>query len=82
MIIKLSYALLLVFILGACSSDPKVEPYHHSMSSEPPDTVMTYQRFRSDPINAQSDLDLVQKRFLILDRDNNGVLSQSEYSGF
>lgn len=43
---------------------------------------LTYSAFRVHPFNDGSEMRAVQKRFLTLDRDNNGLLTQDEFSGF
>lgn len=42
---------------------------------------MTYQEFRDHDIN-EGDKWAAQKRFLILDRNNDGRLSPSEFNGY
>ncbi|PZO77776.1 MAG: hypothetical protein DI626_12215 [Micavibrio aeruginosavorus] len=76
---KLPHALLLVFLLAGCgggSTAPEVSRAH-----TPYPSGMSYEEFRNHEFNSGTGMSAVQKRFLLLDRDNNGVLSSSEFSG-
>ncbi len=73
-------AFLMIFLLSACGGgtpSPEVSRAH-----TPYPSGMGYEEFRNHSFNDGADMRAVQKRFLLLDRDNNGVLSSSEFSGF
>ena len=43
---------------------------------------MTYGEFRKHEVLGEGDMMAAQKRFIILDRDNNGSLSKEELGGY
>jgi hypothetical protein len=71
----------IVLVLSACGGSEKPAP-EVSRRDHPISQGMTYQQFRNHEINTDSDMKAAQKRFLILDRDNNGILSPSEFNGY
>lgn len=69
-----------VLFLAACAADtpsPKI-----SRAEDAPVPALSYGEFRALAIHDGDDLSLVQKRFIMLDRDNNGRLTQNEYSAY
>lgn len=69
--------------LAACGNDAaKVQPRAGGLTPMPDMADgLTYAQFRNMPANADDDMMMVQKRFLSLDRDNNGLLTSNEYHG-
>lgn len=77
---KYAFALALTVILTACGSDdvqvskrPDV-----SYSRVEPAAGMTYKEYRQHETWGQGDVIAAQRRFLILDRNNDGRLSEEE----
>ncbi len=69
-----------VLFLAACAGDtpsPRI-----SRASPEPVPAINYTQFRALAAHNGDDLGLIQKRFIMLDRDNNGMLTQNEYSGY
>ncbi len=71
------------FFLTACGNDAaSVQPQAGGLTPMPDMADgMTYAQFRNMPANADDDMMMVQKRFLSLDHDNNGLLTFNEYHG-
>ncbi len=69
-----------VILLSACGSDdtppPRISP---ASGGDPRPTGMTYREYSS--VHGDGSLES-QKRFLMLDRNNNGHLSEEELGNF
>lgn len=76
-----SLLLLTVFLLSACGGASVPAP-EVSRAVVPHPVGMSYEQFKSHGFNAGASSNAVQKRFLLLDRDNNGVLSANEFGGY
>lgn len=80
---RFAVAVLAVFLLVSCGgggaeeSAPRISP---ASGGDPVPQGMTYQEFRRHEIG-QGDLLAAQKRFLMLDRNHNGLLSDQELAG-
>ncbi len=75
-------ALLAVLLLSACgSTEQQAEAPKVSRVEPAAGGGMTYHEFRDHDIN-EGDKWAAQKRFLILDRNNDGKLSPSEFNGY
>ncbi len=72
--------ILTALLLSACGGAQATREI--SPVDMPPVTGMKYQDFRNHDWNKDGGSEEAQKRFLKLDRDNNGVLSQNEMSGY
>lgn len=70
-------------ILSACGSDDVIVEKRADVSYADiqPAAGMTYPEYRQHEIWGQGDMLTAQKRFMILDRDNNGRLSDDELGG-
>lgn len=66
---------------AACGGGTSVPPAKVSRADMTPAQGMTYEQFRRHEAGT-GDLHAAQKRFIMLDRNNNGVLSQDEFSGY
>ncbi len=74
------FVLFASLFLTACGS---TEPAREvSRADMPPVSGMKYQDFKNHDWNKGGSSIEAQKRFIKLDRDNNGVLSQNEMSGY
>lgn len=74
--------LSLALLLAACGGTREEAAAPKVSRMEPAAGVgMTYQDFRDHHIN-EGDRLAAQKRFLILDRNNDGKLSPSEFNGY
>ncbi len=79
---KKAAALFSVLMLAACGGSveeaaaPKVSRVEPAAGAG-----MTYPEFREHAVN-EGDKWAAQKRFLILDRNNDGKLSPSEFNGY
>lgn len=78
---KTAPVFLMVLLIAACGGGGPSAP-EVSRAHTPYPSGMSYDEFRSHAFNDGTDMNAVQKRFLLLDRDNNGVLSPSEFSGY
>lgn len=79
---KVFSALLAVLLLSACgSTEQQAEAPKVSRVEPAAGGGMTYYEFRDHDIN-EGDTWAAQKRFLILDRNNDGKLSPSEFNGY
>ncbi len=76
-----SFVLLAVFLLSACGGSNGPAP-EVSRAAVPHPVGMSYEQFSAHEFNAGADSRAVQKRFLLLDRDNNGVLSANEFGDY
>lgn len=72
------FAILTVFLLSACGGGPTREV---SRAGDYTPSGMTYDEFRNHPKN-DSDSLAAQKRFITLDRNNDGRLSEAERGNF
>lgn len=77
---KLNIVLFVLF-LSACGSTEQAEAPKVSRVEPAAGAGMTYHEFRDHHIN-EGDTWAAQKRFLILDRNNDGKLSPSEFNGY
>jgi len=72
--------LLAALTLTACGGEaPAPEISRRDMPESP--QGMGYEQFRNHSMNAGSEMGAIQKRFILLDRDNNGVLTEDEFGG-
>ncbi len=72
--------IITVAILSACSADVETSPRPAvSRAGDPVVQGMSYEEFKGHSMNNGSDMSVVQKRFILLDRDHNGVLSANEF---
>lgn len=80
----MKYCLLItLLLLSACGAEQKAVSARQVSRVEPAAASgLTYREFRIHEFNEGSDMKDVQKRFLSLDRDNNGLLTPNEFSGF
>lgn len=76
---KLIFCLLL-FLLSACGGGGETAAPKVSRAGDHVVQGISYNQFRDR--YRGDDLKTVQKRFIMLDRDNNGALSESEYNGY
>lgn len=69
-----------VFLLSACGGGEVAPSKKHDISyaAIQPASGMTYPEFRASHAFGAGDMRDAQKRFLMLDRDNNGRLSADE----
>lgn len=74
-------SLFFVLILSACGASDTGSPREVSRADTPMPQGLTYEQFRGHSFNNNADMGVVQKRFILLDRDHNGVLSENEFSG-
>jgi Ca2+-binding EF-hand superfamily protein len=77
---KLFTVFLLSLFLVGCGSDEVVVEKRADVSYAEltPAAGMTYREFRESHEFGEGDMHMAQKRFLMLDRNNNGSLSQDE----
>lgn len=74
--------LLCALLLTACGgTEQQAEAPKVSRMEPAAGAGMTYQDFRDHDVN-EGDVWAAQKRFLILDRNNDGKLSPSEFNGY
>ena len=73
-------AVLCFLVLAACGTDEAAAPKISRMEPAA-GGGMTYPEFRDHDVN-EGDAFAAQKRFLILDRNNDGRLSPSEFNGY
>lgn len=79
---KKAAALAVVLMLAACggtadeAAAPKVSRVEPAAGGG-----MSYPEFRDHAVN-EGDMFAAQKRFIILDRNNDGLLSPSEFNGY
>jgi len=75
--------IVLALLLSACAGDASTPRAVSRANDGAHPAGMTYEQFSNHGMNAGArDSAMVQKRFLLLDRDNNGVLSSSEFSDY
>ena len=74
-------ALVPLLFIAACGSTEQAEAPKVSRVEPAAGAGMTYHEFRDHHIN-EGDTWAAQKRFLILDRNNDGKLSPSEFNGY
>ena len=76
--------LTMFFVLSACGSDEVEVSKRPNVSYQDiqPAAGMTYGEFRKHEVLGEGDMMAAQKRFIILDRDNNGSLSKEELGGY
>ena len=76
--------LLAVVFVTSCGSDEVTVSKRPEVSYQnvEPAAGMTYGEFRRHEILGAGDMRDAQKRFMLLDRDNNGSLSQHELGGY
>ncbi len=73
---------MFVLLLGACGGGDRQPAPKISRAQDYTPQGMTYEEFRSRGVQGGDNGSLAaQKRFLMLDRDHNGRLSQSELGG-
>lgn len=74
------YLVLPLLFLSACGSDEVIVEKRADVSYADiqPAAGLTYREFRDTHEFGAGDMHAAQKRFLILDRDNNGRLSEDE----
>lgn len=72
----------LALLLSACGSTEQASAPKVSRMEPAAGGGMSYQEFRKHEANDGSDMMAVQKRFIIMDRDNNGSLSPAEFNGY
>lgn len=77
---KMFAAIAVTLLLSACGGGAETAAPKVSRVGDPVAQGMTYTQFRNR--YSGDDMATVQKRFIMLDRDNNGALSESEYSGY
>lgn len=71
--------ILALLILTSCGGTEKVTARPEvSYAQIQPASGMTYEEFRKHEEWGQGDMRSAQKRFLVLDRDNNGRLTPDE----
>lgn len=71
--------LLALLLLAGCGETQKISARPEvSYADIQPASGMTYQEFRDTHEFGAGDMHAAQKRFLMLDRDNNGRLSSDE----
>lgn len=75
------FVFLPVLFLAACSGDTATKRPDVSRADMTPASGMNYEAFRRHEAGT-GDLRAAQKRFIMLDRNNNGVLSNEEFSGY
>jgi hypothetical protein len=73
--------LAISFFLSACGGAEETAAPKVSRVEPAAGAGMSYQEFRDHHIN-EGDQWAAQKRFLILDRNNDGKLSPSEFNGY
>lgn len=73
-------AIAVTLLLSACGGGGETESPKVSRAGDHVVQGISYNQFRDR--YRGDDLKTVQKRFIMLDRDNNGALSESEYSGY
>ena len=78
---KRLFAFLPVLILIACGSTEQAAAPKVSRVEPAAGEGMTYHEFRDHDVN-EGDTWAAQKRFLILDRNNDGKLSPLEFNGY
>lgn len=72
--------ILPLFLLSACGSDEVVVTKREDVSYADiqPAAGLTYSEFRNGHAFGAGEMHAAQKRFILLDRDNNGRLSEDE----
>lgn len=73
------FLFIVPLFLAACGGVETAAP-KISRAGDPVAQGMNYAQFRDR--YRGDDMKTVQKRFIMLDRDNNGVLGAHEYSGY
>lgn len=71
---------IVVLALSACGGTAKAPEI--SRVDVPHPVGMDYNQFRNHDFNKGADSSVIQKRFLLLDRDHNGVLSSNEFGDY
>lgn len=71
---------LIVLMLAACGGEAERAEISRASDIEPA-AGLSYDQFRSHDMNNGADSLAAQKRFLALDRDNNGRLDPNEIGG-
>ena len=74
-------AFTMIFLSSCGSAEQQAEAPKVSRVEPAAGGGMTYHEFRDHDIN-EGDKWAAQKRFLILDRNNDGKLSPSEFNGY
>ena len=70
-------------LLSACGGNETVSARPEvSYQDIQPAAGMTYGEFRKHEVLGEGDMLIAQKRFIMLDRDNNGSLSKEELGGY
>lgn len=73
------FLILALLLLAGCGETEKISARPEiSYADIQPASGMTYQEFRQHETWGQGDMRDAHKRFLMLDRDNNGRLTQDE----
>jgi hypothetical protein len=75
------YLWVALFLLASCGSGEETKRPELSLAKQEPSAGMDYRAFRNHQTWGEGDMTTVQKRFIVLDRNNNGVLSPDELGG-